>query len=304
MERRSKTRVKGSRFGWESALFTLPAVLVVFFVIAFPLGQAIWLSFTDKSVGNPTVNFIGMQNYNYWLHSPLFWQALRNSLVLGAVTVAISLLLGMPCAIALERFARFKNIIAGIALIPWISPTVVSSLVWYWMLNPFSGLINWTLSHIGLIDAPVNWLGTPGLAMFSIILVSTWRRAPYFGVVLNAGLSEVPVELYEAARIDGANAWQQFRFVTLPALRGLIFLVSILGFIETAYSFTFVYVLTRGGPAGTTQIIPVQAFVTAFNSGQLGKGIAMPLLTIPLFIPLMVIGTRRLIARWTVGGTS
>jgi len=265
--------VKGSRFGWESALFTLPAVLVVFFVIAFPLGQAIWLSFTDKSVGNPTVNFIGMQNYNYWLHSPLFWQALRNSLVLGAVTVAISLLLGMPCAIALERFVRFKNIIAGIALIPWISPTVVSSLVWYWMLNPFSGLINWTLSHIGLINAPVNWLGTPGLAMFSIILVSTWRRAPYFGVVLNAGLSEVPVE-------------------------------SILGFIETAYSFTFVYVLTRGGPAGTTQIIPVQAFVTAFNSGQLGKGIAMPLLTIPLFIPLMVIGTRRLIARWTVGGTS
>jgi len=303
MGKGSKTSRKWLRSGWESALFTLPAVLVVFFVIAFPLGQAMWLSFTDKSVGNPLVHFIGMQNYRHWLLSPIFWQVLRNSIVLGAATVAISLLLGLPFAMALERFAKLKSIIAGVSLIPWISPTVVSSLVWYWMLNPFSGLINWTLSEIGLIKAPINWLGTPGLAMASIILVSTWRRAPYFGVVLNAGLSEIPVELYEAARIDGANAWQQFRFVTLPALRGLISLITILGFIETAYSFTFVYVLTRGGPAGATQIIPVQAFVTAFNSGQLGKGIAMPLLTIPLFIPFMLIVTRRLIARWTVGGT-
>jgi len=301
MKRGSKTRAKGSRFGWESVLFTLPAVLVVFFVIAFPLGQAIWLSFTDKSVGNLTVNFIGIQNYNYWLHSPAFWQALKNSVVLGLATVVISLFLGLPFAIALERLKKLKSIAAGIALIPWITPTVVSSLVWYWMLNPFSGLINWTLRTMGLIHTPINWLGTPTLAMVSIIVVSTWRRAPYFGVVFNAGLSEIPIELYEAARIDGANAWQQFRYVTLPALQGLIFLVSILGFIETAYSFTFVYVLTRGGPAGATQIIPVQAFVTAFNSGQLAKGIAMPLLTIPLFIPVMLIGTRRLIARWTVG---
>jgi len=293
--------MKGSKFGWESVLFTLPAVFVVFFVIAFPLGQAIWLSFTDKTVGNPAANFIGTQNYNYWLHSPAFWQVLKNSVVLGLATVVISLFLGLPFAIALGRLKKLKSIVGGIALIPWITPTVVSSLVWYWMLNPFSGLINWTLKTMGLIHTPINWLGTPTLAMVSIIVVSTWRRAPYFGVVFNAGLSEIPIELYEAARIDGANAWQQFRYVTLPALRGLIFLVSILGFIETAYSFTFVYVLTRGGPAGATQIIPVQAFVTAFNSGQLAKGIAMPLLTIPLFIPLMLIGTRRLIARWTVG---
>jgi len=285
-------------------LFVLPAALLVLFIVACPVVQALWTSLTDKTVAGPPPRFVGFGNYIHWIHRADFWQTFKNTFLFATGTLALCLLLGFPLALSLNRLRRFRNLIGAVILLPWIVPTVISILVWAWMFNPNVGMINWVLQRMGLIQLPIAWLGLPTLAMVSIIIVSAWRRIPYFGVVLHSGISEIPQELYEAARIDGANAWQQFRYVTIPALRGVLFLVSTLAFIETAYDFALVYILTRGGPAGSTEILSVKAFITAFQTGQMGKGVAVPLMAFPIFAPAMLLVTRRMIARWAAASVT
>lgn len=277
--------------------FVLPAALLVLFVIAFPVVQAFWTSLTDKTVANPNPRFVGFANYIYWFHRADFWQTCKNTFLFAGGTLASCLLLGFPLALSLNRLKRFRNLVSAVLLLPWIVPTVISTLVWAWMFNPNVGLINWVLERIGLIERSIAWLGLPSLAMISIIVVSAWRRIPYFGVVLHSGISEIPQELYEAARIDGANSWQQFRYITIPGLKAVLFLVSTLTFVETAYDFALVYILTRGGPAGSTEVLSVKAFLTAFQSGQMGKGVAVPLVAFPIFAPVMLLVTRRMIPK-------
>lgn len=287
---------------WRSAtdpylLFVLPTALLVLAVIGYPFVRAIWLSFTDRIVAGPAPNFVGLRNYIRWAGQTEYWQTFWNTIVFAGGTLAVSMVLGFALGLALNRITRGRDVFGGILLFPWIIPTVISTLVWSWMFNPQSGVLNYVLLESGILDRPIAWLSFPGLAMASVIVVSAWRRAPYFGVTLLAGLSGVPAELYEAATLDGASGLQRFWHVTVPSVRGVLMLISLLTFIETAYDFALIFILTRGGPAGATEILSVKTFVTAFNAGQLGLGVAVPLMAFPLFVPLIWLVTRNLASR-------
>lgn len=272
-------------------LFVLPTALLVLLVIGYPFGRAIWLSFTNRIVAGPPPDLVGLANYLRWVRQPEFWQTFGNTIVFASGTLALSIVFGFAIALALGRITKGRDVLGAVLLFPWIIPTVISTLVWAWMFNPIFGVLNFMLLSTDLTKSPVAWLSTPTLAMVSVIVVSAWRRVPYFGVTLLAGLGAVPADLYEAATIDGASGFQRFRYVTLPSIRGLLSLVGMLTFIETAYDFALIYILTRGGPAGSTEILAVKTFVTAFNSGQLGLGVTVPLIAMPLFVPIIWIVT-------------
>jgi len=282
-------------------MFVLPAALLVLVIIAYPFVTAIWIGFTNKTVAGPPPSFIGLQNYITCLQRSDFWRTLLGTMIFAAGTMILSLLLGVGLGLALNRIRRGRDTLGAIMLLPWIVPTVISTLVWLWMFNPFAGVLNYILMELGWVNQPVSWLGVPILAMISVIVVSAWRNIPYFGVITLAGIKEIPQELYEASEIDGANAFQQFLYVTVPALKGILFVYSTLLFVQTAYDFAVVYLLTRGGPVGSTEVLSVKSFMTAFETGQMGLGVAIPVIVFPLFAPWVMVVTRRMITRWAGG---
>lgn len=285
----------------SSTIFVLPAALLVLVVIAYPFVTAIWIGFTNKTVAGPPPIFIGFRNYLTCIERSDFWRTFSNTMIFASGTLILSLVLGVALGLALNRVRRIRDIIGGLILLPWIVPTVISTLVWLWMFNPFAGVLNYLLNASGLSKEPVSWLGLPKLAMISVIMVSAWRNIPYFGVITLAGIKQIPYHLYEASQIDGANAFRQFIHVTLPALKGVLFVYSTLVFVQTAYDFALIYILTRGGPVGATEVLSVKSFMTAFETGQMGLGVAIPLFAFPLFAPWMMVVTRRMIIQWAGG---
>ena len=295
----SPLRRRLKKLSGPGTLFVLPTAIVVLVVIGYPFVRALWLGFTDKVVAGPPATFVGFRNYVRWAEQPEFWRTLSNTLVFAAGTLVLAIVLGFALALAMNRVKRGRDVLGAIMLFPWIIPTVISTLIWAWMYNPQLGVLNYVVHEIGLSRRPVPWLAVPSLAMIAVIVVSAWRRVPYFGVTLLAGISGISSELFEAAVIDGASASQRFWYVTLPSIRGILMLVSTLTFVETAYDFALVYILTRGGPAGTTEILSVKSFVTAFSAGQLGRGVAIPLMAFPLFLPIVWFVTQSLASRGT-----
>lgn len=292
--------------GWKqiyssSTIFVLPAALLVLVVIAYPFVTAIWISFTNKTVAGPPPNFIGLRNYWTCIQRSDFWQTFFNTLIFASGTLILSLLLGLALGLALNQVKKVRDFIGAIILLPWIVPTVISTLVWLWMFNPFAGVLNYIFTASGLSEQPISWLGLPRLAMISVIVVSAWRNIPYFGVITLAGIKQIPHQLFEASQIDGANAFQRFVYVTVPALKGVLFVYSTLVFVQTAYDFALIYILTRGGPVGSTEVLSVKSFMTAFETGQMGLGAAVPLFAFPLFAPWVMIVTRRMITQWAGG---
>lgn len=292
--------------GWKqiyssSTIFVLPAALLVLVVIAYPFVTAIWISFTNKTVAGPPPNFIGLRNYWTCIQRSDFWQTFFNTLIFASGTLILSLFLGLALGLALNQVKKVRDFIGAIILLPWIVPTVISTLVWLWMFNPFAGVLNYIFTASGLSEQPISWLGLPRLAMISVIVVSAWRNIPYFGVITLAGIKQIPHQLFEASQIDGANAFQRFVYVTVPALKGVLFVYSTLVFVQTAYDFALIYILTRGGPVGSTEVLSVKSFMTAFETGQMGLGAAVPLFAFPLFAPWVMIVTRRMITQWAGG---
>ena len=292
--------------GWKqiyssSTIFVLPAALLVLVIIAYPFITAIWIGFTNKTVAGPPPHFIGLRNYFTCIHRSDFWRTFFNTLIFASGTLLLSLVLGLALGLALNQVKRMRDLIGATILLPWIVPTVISTLVWLWMFNPFAGVLNYIFTTLGLVDQPISWLGFPRLAMVSVIVVSAWRNIPYFGVITLAGIKQIPHQLFEASQIDGANAFQRFAHVTMPALKGVLFVYSTLVFVQTAYDFALIYILTRGGPAGATEVLSVKSFMTAFETGQMGLGVAIPLFAFPLFAPWVMIVTRRMITQWAGG---
>jgi len=292
--------------GWKqiyssSTIFVLPAALLVLVVIAYPFVTAIWISFTNKTVAGPPPNFIALRNYWTCIQRSDFWRTFFNTMIFASGTLLLSLLFGLCLGLALNQVKKIRDFIGAIILLPWIVPTVISTLVWLWMFNPFAGVLNYIFTASGLSEQPISWLGVPRLAMISVIVVSAWRNIPYFGVITLAGIKQIPHQLFEASQIDGANAFQRFVYVTVPALKGVLFVYSTLVFVQTAYDFALIYILTRGGPVGSTEVLSVKSFMTAFETGQMGLGAAIPLFAFPLFAPWVMIVTRRMITQWAGG---
>ena len=267
-------------------LFVLPIVVLVLALVAYPFCYAIYLSMTRKFVGMPPV-FVGLENYVRLASDGFFQRAVWNSVIFTFGSVIFKLVLGMAMALVLTSKIRFRNLFTGLLLIPWVAPTVVSALNFLWIYDGSLGVLNYVLVKVlGILPQGVGWLSEAGTAMAAVIFVNIWRGFPFFGISFLAGMKAIPGELYEAAAVDGANAFQRFIHVTLPGLRNIVIIVVLLSTIWTFNDFAIVYILTKGGPGGATMVLPVFTYEMAFGAQRLGDAIAVALYMLP---PLAIV---------------
>jgi ABC-type sugar transport system permease subunit len=275
-------------------LFVLPIVVLVLALVAYPFGYAVYLSMTRKYVGLPPV-FVGFENYVKLTYDGFFQRAVVNSFVFTFGSVGIKLLLGMGMALVLTSHIRFRSFWTGVLLIPWVAPTVVSALNFLWIYDGSLGVLNYLLVKVfRILPQGVGWLSEAGTAMASVIAVNVWRGFPFFGISFLAGMKGIPGELYEAAAVDGATVVQRFRHVTLPGIRNILIIVMLLSTIWTFNDFAIVYILTKGGPGGTTMVLPVFTYEMAFGAQRLGEAIAAALYMLPPLAFVIIVLARHM----------
>jgi len=272
-------------FGW---LMVAPPLLFMAALVGYPFLYGIWLSLLDRPVA-AAGTFVGLGNYIDQWHNPVFWQVMGNTWVYTVVATVVKMVGGLGLALVMNHNFRFKNLARALLLLPFIVPTVLSTIAWQWILDPAFSVINWALIAAGLITLPgPSWLGNPHLAMVSLIAVNVWRGLPFYGITLLAGLQTISPELYEAATIDGAGAWGRFRYVTLPLMKPIIFIVTMFSVIFTFADFQLIYVLTHGGPANATHVLATYAYDIAMIGGQLGQGASIALTMVPALALLIL----------------
>jgi ABC-type sugar transport system permease subunit len=264
-----------------------PTVLILLGLVLYPFFYAIWLSFTDKAVGSPG-SFVGLKNFRYVLVWPQFSTALINTAVFTVSAVAIKLVLGMAVAVVLNQQIRGRNFFRTFLLLPWVIPAFVVYLVWRWLYDPLSGLINYALLDLGLLSTPIPFLSDRSTAMASVIVAYVWRGLPFFAISFLAGMQTISQELYDAAQVDGASRVQQFRHITLPSLYHIIGVVLMLATIWAANAFEPVYLLTGGGPSDATVVYTLLAYQMGMVNLRLGEAAAVSVLFLPLLLGLIV----------------
>ena len=270
----------------------LPALLLITCLVAYPFGMAIYFSLSDYWVGSPG-SFVGLDNYRAILGNEVFLRTVYNSFVFTSLAVFFKVVLGVWLAMLLFRNFKFKRILRGAVLLPWVIPTALSTLAWWWMFDSLYSVVNWTAIHLGLITAPgPNWLGMTGYAMTAVIAVNVWRGLPFFAITVLAGLVSIPREYYEAAEVDGAGSWGRFCHVTLPLLKPVLAVVILFSTIFTFADFNIVQVLTRGGPVNTTHLFATLAYQTGLMGGNLGQGAAISLFLFPMLAAVVFIQLR------------
>ena len=266
-------------------LLMLPGTLLLVVFMAYPFFLGLWLSLTDSTIGHAG-RFLGLRNFTGLLSDSIFRQTARNTFVYALVTVPFKLVLGLGLALVLNTAIPFRNAIRAGVLMPFIVPTALSSLGWLMLFDPIFSPFSWTLRHWGLISRNINFLGTPLLAIVSVMIANIWRGTPFFGITILAGLQAVPAELHDAAAIDGAGAWQRFRNVTLPVILGVILVSTLFSIIMTFADFQLIYVLTKGGPANETHIFGTYAYQVGLSATQIGQGAAIALYMFPILAVL------------------
>ena len=270
----------------------LPALLLIVCLVAYPFSMAIYFSLSDYWVGSPG-SFIGLRNFQEILRWDLFQRAVFNSFVFTSIAVAFKIVLGVWLAMLLFRTFKFKRLIRGAVLLPWVIPTALSTLAWLWMFDSLYSVVNWTAIRLGLIAPPgPNWLGMAEYAMAAVIAVNVWRGLPFFAIIVLAGLVSIPREYYEAAEVDGASSWGRFRHVTLPLLKPVLAVVILFSTIFTFADFNIVWVLTRGGPVNTTHLFATLAYQQGLMGGNLGQGAAVSLFLFPVLAAVVFMQLR------------
>jgi len=273
---------------WVLAFFLLlPAITMLGVFVAYPFVRGIWLSLLDSVVGHEG-DFIGLANFVKLWHDSIFQRTAANTFIYTGFATILKLSLGMVVALMLNDLLGFKRILRASLLLPWIVPTVFSTLAWKWMFDPTFSIVNWIFYHLGFIHVRVDWLGGPVAAMTSIVLVNVWRGTPFFAITLLAGLQTINPDIHEAAAIDGANAWQRFWRVTWPLLMPVTLVVVLFSVIMTFADFQLVYILTGGGPANSTHLFATYAYQIGVATGKLGEGAAASLAMFP-FLFLVVV---------------
>ncbi len=270
-------------------LLLLPAFLWLAGLVAYPFGMAISYCLSDIVVGREqAAKFIGLDNFISLLDSELFIQTVKNSLTFTVCAVTLKAVFGLLLALLLNKDLKFKRLIRGCVLLPWVMPVALSALGWKWMYDSLYSVITWTLNRFvllaGLPPLEINWLGQARLAMASVIVVNTWIGLPFFAITLLAGLQGIPEELYEAAEVDGATPWHKFFRVTLPMLRPVLAIVILFSTIFTFADFNTVYILTQGGPMNYTHLFATLANMLAFQTLDLGRGAAVSLFMFPVLM--------------------
>lgn len=276
-------------------LCLLPATLALLAVIAYPLFYGFFLSLTDANPLSLERNFIGFENYADILDDSVYQNSLWLTIRYTAIIVAIEFPLAMILALMLNEPIRGRAIYRAMLLIPWVMPNVVAAIIWRWIYSPDFGLLNFVLAELHIIDSYLSFTGDASRALPAVILVSVWKGIPFSTIVLLAGLQAVPADLYEAARVDGANAWQRFRDITVPGILPIIVIVIVLRAVWSFNSFDLVYVLTGGGPGWATQLLSIYVYLSSFQYQQLGYGAAMAVtMLIILAIPVAIFVRRAL----------
>jgi multiple sugar transport system permease protein len=273
---------------WLAMLLLFPTVVLLGLFIAYPFVKGIELSVTDTKVGIPG-HFVGLQNFSAIWNDSIFRIAVWNTCLYTAVATVFKLALGLWLAVLLNNNFKGKAFTRAFILLPFIIPTVLSTLAWKWMFDPTFSVINWGLFRMGLIHTRINWLGDPNLALISVIIVNVWRGVPFFAISLLAGLQTISPELHEAAAIDGARAWQRFIHVTWPLLLPVTLVVLLFSVIQTFADFQLVYVLTGGGPANATQLFSTYAYQIGIGTGLLSQGATISLAVFPVLLLVVIV---------------
>ena len=296
-------RLKVNR-DWLGFWFMLPAAGFLVLFLAYPLGLGVWMSFTDTRIGRPGV-FIGIENYEWLLDNSIFWLSVFNTLLYTIVASVFKFAIGLYLAILLNENLPFKSLIRAAVLIPFIVPTVLSALAFWWIFDSQFSIISWSLKHIGVIDHNINFLGDANWARFSVIFANIWRGIPFVAITLLAGLQTVSPSLYEAATIDGATRWQMFRRITFPLLTPIIAVVMTFSVLFTFTDFQLIWAMTRGGPVNATHLMATLSYQRAIISGFLGEGAAISTAMIPFLLAAIMVswfGLQR--RKWQQGETN
>src|ERR1700674_3358252 len=273
---------------WLGFWFMLPAAAFLVLFLAYPLGLGIWISFTDARIGRTGV-FVGVENYVWLWDDAVFWLAVFNTLLYTGVASAIKFGVGLYLALLLNENLPFKAMLRAVVLIPFIVPTVLSAIAFWWLFDSQLSILSWTLRQAGLITHNINFLGDIWNARWSVIFVNIWRGVPFVAITLLAGLQTVPPSLYEAATIDGASKWEMFRFITYPLLTPIIAVVMTFSVLFTFTDFQLIWVLTRGGPVNATHLMATLSYQRAIMGGNLGEGAAISTAMIPFLLAAILI---------------
>src|SRR5712675_879027 len=273
---------------WLALVLLIPTLALLGMFIAYPFVRGILLSVTSSRVGVPG-EFVGLANFYKIFNDGIFRTSVYNTFVYTGVTTVFKLALGLWLAMLLNRNFRGKALTRAFILLPFIIPTVLSTFAWKWMFDPTFSVINWLLFHLGLITGRINWLGDPDLAIISVMVVNIWRGVPFYAISLLAGLQTISPELHEAAAIDGARAWNRFRYVTWPLLLPVTMVVVLFSVIQTFADFQLVYVLTGGGPANHTHLFATYAYQIGVGTGLLSEGAAVSLAIFPVLLLVVII---------------
>lgn len=286
-EATSWDRLKHNR-NWLGFWFMLPAMGFLILFLAYPLGLGIWLSFTDTKIGR-VGQFIGTENYEWLRDDAIFWLSVTNTLLYTFIASAIKFAIGLYLALLLNENMPFKALLRSLILIPFIVPTVLSALAFWWIFDAQFSIISWSLKHLGLISQNINFLGDTTWARICVIFANIWRGVPFVAITLLAGLQTVSPSLYEAATLDGATSWQRFRHITYPLLTPIIAVVMTFSVLFTFTDFQLIWAMTRGGPVNATHLMATLSYQRAIIAGQLGEGAAISSAMIPFLLAAIMV---------------
>ena len=279
----------------------IPAAVILLVFLAYPLGLGFWLGVTDAKIGR-SGRFIGLANFVSLARDTVFWLSVFNTTLYTVVASMAKFVLGLYLALLLNNRLPFKAILRAIVLLPFVVPTVLSAIAFWWIYDSQFSIISWVLIKAGLLDHYIDFLGQPWNARWSVIVANIWRGIPFVAITLLAGLQTISPSLYEAAMLDGATAWQRFRFITLPVLSPIIAVVMTFSILLTFTDFQLIYVLTRGGPINATHLMATLSFQRAITGGNLGEGAAIADAMVPFLLAAILFsyfGLQR--RRWQQG---
>ena len=282
-------RGREQRTAW---ILLAPALLLLLFVFAYPILRAFWLSVFTRNLGTELQPvFSGWDNYVRMAGDGRFWQSLWATTVFTTASVISELLLGLGIALVLNRAFFGRGIVRTIAILPWALPTALIGLAWAWIFNDQFGVVNDILRRLGLIETGINWLGDPTLAMIAVVFADVWKTTPFISILLLAGLQSISQDLYEAYSVDGANAWQKFRNITLPLLLPQILIAVLFRFAQAFGIFDLIAVMTGGGPGGATEVVSLYIYSTVMRYLDFGYGAALVVVTFLILIAAVAIAS-------------
>jgi multiple sugar transport system permease protein len=283
-------------------VFMMPAAVLLLLFLTYPLGLGAWLGFTDAKIGR-SGEWVGLENYVFLWNDNVMRLAVFNTIFYTTVASVLKFFLGLWLALLLNRNLRFKSFFRAVILLPYIVPTALSAIAFWWLYDAQFSVLSWVLTRMGLIDGYIDFLGDPWNARFSVIAANVWRGVPFVAITLLAGLQTISPSFYEASAIDGATPWQQFRHVTLPLLTPIIAVVMTFSVLFTFTDFQLIYVITRGGPLNATHLMATLSFQRAIPGGALGEGAAISIAMVPFLLAAIMVSYYGLQRRaWQQGG--